>query len=97
MQAATALFASSRRNGNTGQLIHRIAKDLPIEIIDLAEQSISAYDHDHRNRGDAFEARESSASAAHLCVMARRLLPTLPIYARLHPLRATSLSGDADV
>jgi hypothetical protein len=95
MQAAIALFASSRRNGNTGQLIHRIAKDLRIEIID--EQSISAYDHDHRNRGDAFEARESSASAAHFCVMARRLLPTLPVYARLHPLRATSLSGDADV
>ena len=55
MQPAIALFASSRRNGNTGQLIDRIATDLQIEVIDLAENSISAYDYDHRNRGDAFE------------------------------------------
>jgi len=52
---AIALFASSRRNGNTGQLIDRIAIELGIEVVDLSEKSISAYDYEHRNRDDDFE------------------------------------------
>lgn len=55
MPAAIALFASSRRHGNTGQLIDRIARELGIEVVDLAEKRISAYDYEHRNRGDDFE------------------------------------------
>jgi multimeric flavodoxin WrbA len=55
MSAAIALFASSRRHGNTGQLIDRIAQELGIEVVDLAEKRISAYDYQHRNRGDDFE------------------------------------------
>jgi multimeric flavodoxin WrbA len=55
MSTAIALFASSRRHGNTGQLIDRIAQELGIEVVDLAEQQISAYDYQHRNRGDDFE------------------------------------------
>lgn len=52
---AIALFASSRRNGNTGQWVDRIAGDLGIEVIDLATRRISAYDYEHRNRDDDFE------------------------------------------
>ena len=55
MRNALALFASSRRNGNTGQLMERIARELDIEIIDLATKNISAYDYEHRNRNDDFE------------------------------------------
>ena len=55
MPDALALFASSRRNGNTGQLMDRIARELDIEVIDLATKSISAYDYQHRNRNDDFE------------------------------------------
>lgn len=55
MADALALFASSRRNGNTGQLMDRIAKELDIEVIDLATKKISAYDYEHRNRSDDFE------------------------------------------
>jgi multimeric flavodoxin WrbA len=52
---AIALFGSSRRNGNTGQLMDRIAAELGIEIIDLASMRMSAYDYEHRNRHDDFE------------------------------------------
>ena len=55
MSDALALFASSRRNGNTGQLMDRIARELDIEVIDLATKKISAYDYEHRNRSDDFE------------------------------------------
>lgn len=50
-----ALFASSRRHGNTGQFIDSIAAALGIEAIDLGTLRISAYDYEHRNRGDDFE------------------------------------------
>ena len=55
MLPTVALFASSRRNGNTGQLIDRIAAELAIEVIDLSRQRMSEYDYEHRNRGDDFE------------------------------------------
>jgi multimeric flavodoxin WrbA len=35
MPNAIAMFSSSRRNGNTGQLLDRIAKELDIEIVDF--------------------------------------------------------------
>lgn len=55
MLSTIALFSSSRRRGNTGQLIDRIARELEIEVVDLASRSLSAFDYDHRNRGDDFE------------------------------------------
>jgi len=55
MSTTIALFASSRRNGNTGRLMDRIANELQIEVVDLGEKSISAYDYEHRNRSDDFE------------------------------------------
>ena len=55
MLSTIALFASSRRNGNTGQLMDRIADELQIEVIDLAEKAISPFDYEHRNRTDDFE------------------------------------------
>ena len=55
MLRAIALFASSRRNGNTGQLMDRIAKELDIEVVDLGQARMSAYDYEHRNRDDDFE------------------------------------------
>jgi len=55
MRSTIALFASSRRNGNTGQLIDRIAGELQIEVIDLGKKNISAFDYEHRNRDDDFE------------------------------------------
>jgi multimeric flavodoxin WrbA len=55
MKSTVALFASSRRNGNTGQLMNRIAEELSIDVIDLGEKNISAYDYAHRNRADDFE------------------------------------------
>jgi multimeric flavodoxin WrbA len=55
MLSTIALFSSSRRRGNTGQLIDRIALELNIEVVDLASLSMSAFDYDHRNRDDDFE------------------------------------------
>lgn len=50
-----ALFASSRRNGNTGRLMDRIAAELNMEVVDLASLKISPYDYNHANRNDDFE------------------------------------------
>lgn len=55
MSNAIALFSSSRRNGNTGQFVDRIATNLKIEVVDLASVRMSAFDYEHRNRNDDFE------------------------------------------
>lgn len=55
MDSTIALFASSRRYGNTGQLMDWIACSGEIEVVDLAEKNISPYDYEHRNRSDDFE------------------------------------------
>jgi multimeric flavodoxin WrbA len=55
MLSTLALLASSRRHGHTGQLIDRIARELAVEVIDLAALRLSAYDYEHRNRADDFE------------------------------------------
>ena len=55
MLSTIALFASSRRHGKTGHLMDRIAAELDIEVIDLAGLRLSAFDYEHRNRGDDFE------------------------------------------
>ncbi len=49
------LFASSRRDGNTGALADAIAKGLRAEVVDLSALQISTYDYAHRNRDDDFE------------------------------------------
>lgn len=54
MSNSIAIFASSRRHGNTGQLIDRVAELLEIDVIDLADKDISPYDYDHRNINDDF-------------------------------------------
>ena len=55
MPSTIALFASSRRHGNTGRLIDRVAGELGVEVVDLGSLRLSAYDYEHRNRGDDFE------------------------------------------
>jgi multimeric flavodoxin WrbA len=55
MPSTIALFASSRRNGNTGRFMDRVAQELQVEVVDLAARNISPYDYEHRNRGDDFE------------------------------------------
>jgi multimeric flavodoxin WrbA len=55
MVNAIALFSSSRRNGNTGMLMDRIATELGIDVIDLGTKRMSAFDYEHRNRDDDFE------------------------------------------
>jgi multimeric flavodoxin WrbA len=55
MGSAIALFGSSRRHGNTGQLLDHIAAQLDIEVVDLGQIRMSPYDYEHRNRNDDFE------------------------------------------
>jgi multimeric flavodoxin WrbA len=55
MTGPIAIFSSSRRDGNTGRLMDRIATELGIDVVDLATQRITAYDYEHRNRDDDFE------------------------------------------
>ncbi len=55
MPNAIALFSSSRRDGNTGQFMDRIATNLKIEVVDLTSVRMSPFDYEHRNRSDDFE------------------------------------------
>ncbi len=55
MLPTIALFASSRRHGNTGAVLDVVAAALDVEVVDLSEQTIQPYDYFHRNRGDGFE------------------------------------------
>ena len=55
MSSTIALFGSSRRHGNTGQLLDHLVATAGIEVVDLAQMNISPYDYEHRNRGDDFE------------------------------------------
>lgn len=54
MSDTIAVFASARRNGNTGKLMDWISNELGISIIDLAEKNISPYDYEHKNLNDDF-------------------------------------------
>lgn len=55
MRPVIALFASARRHGNTGRLMDRVARDVPVEVVDLAALRIAPYDYEHRHRDDDFE------------------------------------------
>jgi multimeric flavodoxin WrbA len=55
MLRTIALFASSRRHGNTGAILDTIAAELRFEIVDLAESNVMPYDYGHANRADGFE------------------------------------------
>lgn len=54
MNKTIALIGSSRRKGNTGQLVDYIADELGIEVIDIASLNISTYDYEHKNLDDDF-------------------------------------------
>lgn len=54
MSDTVAIFASARRNGNTGKFIDWIGSELGINIIDLSETNISPYDYEHKNLDDDF-------------------------------------------
>jgi multimeric flavodoxin WrbA len=55
MLSTIAVLSSSRRHGNTGRLIDRIALEINIEVVDLTSLRMSAYDYGHLNRDDDFE------------------------------------------
>jgi multimeric flavodoxin WrbA len=55
MLSTIALLSSSRRFGNTGRLVDRIALQTNIEVVDLAGLRMSSYDYEHLNRDDDFE------------------------------------------
>ncbi len=54
MSDTIAIFASARRDGNTGKFIDWIGDELGIDIIDIAEKNISPYDYEHKNLNDDF-------------------------------------------
>ncbi len=54
MSNVIAVFASARRNGNTGKFIDWIAGELGMEVVDISEKNITPYDYDHKNIGDDF-------------------------------------------
>jgi multimeric flavodoxin WrbA len=55
MLSTIVLFASSRRHGNTGQVIDSIATELGVVVVDLSAIRMSAFDYDYAHRADDFE------------------------------------------
>jgi multimeric flavodoxin WrbA len=56
LKSTIAIFASSRRHGNTGQLMDVIAKELGIEVLDLNDYQFSDFDYEYKNKNDDFYA-----------------------------------------
>ncbi len=54
MSNTIVLFSSSRRNGNTGQLLDHVVNRDNAHIMDLSTFSISEYDYEHKNINDDF-------------------------------------------
>ena len=54
MNDTIAIFASARRNGNTGKFIDWIGSELNIDIINLSDKNISPFDYEHKNLDDDF-------------------------------------------
>jgi multimeric flavodoxin WrbA len=54
MACALAILGSSRREGNTHQLLDAVVGEASVEVIDLADHEISPYDYAHRNIDDDF-------------------------------------------
>jgi len=54
MNDTIAVFASARRNGNTGKFMDWVGSELGINTIDLSKKNISPYDYEHRNIDDDF-------------------------------------------
>ena len=54
MPKTLLIFSSSRRSGNTGQLVDALAEQIELTIIDLADYNIGEYDYQHRNMTDDF-------------------------------------------
>mgnify|MGYP000559472720 CR=1 FL=1 len=54
MTNTIALFSSSRRDGNTGQLMDAVLEQANVDFIDLASLDISEFDYEHRNIDDDF-------------------------------------------
>lgn len=48
------ITVSSRREGNTKQVMRYLSRCFDSELVDLADLNISYYDYDHENRGDDF-------------------------------------------
>ena len=54
MANTITLFSSSRRNGNTGDLLDSLRPFIDTDIVDLADYDIGPYDYQHRNINDDF-------------------------------------------
>ena len=54
MANTIAVFSSSRSNGNTKELLISIAKQINIDIVDLADYTFSEYDYEYKNQEDDF-------------------------------------------
>ena len=48
------IVGSSRSNGNTSAIAHKIAVDIKADVIDLREYTISYYDYESNNIADDF-------------------------------------------
>ena len=54
MIKAIVIFGSSRKNGNTMQVVRAVLGQKQIQVINISEQMINFYDYQHRNSNDHF-------------------------------------------
>lgn len=54
MKKTVIVLGSSRRNGNTGQLVDVLAEKLNADVIDVSAKKIAPYDYEHQHLDDDF-------------------------------------------
>ena len=53
-EQAVVILGTSRRDGNTRVAVERVVSGRGVEIVDLSQLELSAYDYDHGNAEDGF-------------------------------------------
>lgn len=51
---SVVILGTSRSGGNTREVVETIVSGRPVEIVDLSQLQLSAYDYEHRNARDDF-------------------------------------------
>jgi multimeric flavodoxin WrbA len=54
MFTTAIIYGSSRKDGNTRQVVDVVAEKISADVFDVSEFDISFYDYEHKNRDDDF-------------------------------------------
>jgi NAD(P)H-dependent FMN reductase len=67
---SVVILGAARSAGNTRRVVESIVAGRPVEIVDVSQLRLSAYDYEHRNAGDDFLPLIEAIASKHLWILA---------------------------